>query len=85
MITDVLLIGSGAFGVGVFGFVVGMVAGQSGHGGAVTLPLTHVNFDRSSSDEERLRFLDLAAQAVSGGQLRKSKQFGYESASNEGE
>ncbi|KRW62356.1 hypothetical protein [Pseudomonas sp. TTU2014-080ASC] len=84
MIVDAILIGAGAFGVAGFCFLVGVIVGATtGQEGATTFPVTHVSFDRTVTDEQRLAFLEKAAEAVRSGCLSQAKQLSDDSARDE--
>lgn len=48
-------------------------------------PLPHVVFDPESSDEDRLGFLELAAQAIRDGRLRQTEKLGNDAAGDKSE
>lgn len=72
MISNVVILASCSFGAALFGLAAGLIASSSRQIGSATFPQTHVSFAPAMSDEERLRFLDEAAQAVRAGKLRPS-------------
>mgnify|MGYP001557115230 CR=1 FL=1 len=74
MVADSFLIACGAFGFSAFCFAVGFVAGGSKREGSATFPMTHVSFDPSASDVERLKVLDEARGAVLDGRLGQANQ-----------
>jgi len=83
MILEGALIAGAAFGIASFGFVVGMIVAGSARAGAQTFPLTHVSFDKNTSDTDRLSFLDEAAKSVRLGALRQSNQLTDNSTSDQ--
>lgn len=74
MVADSLLVACGAFGVSAFCFAAGFVTGSANRGGSTTFPLTHVSFDPSASDLDRLKVLDEARAAVLDGRLSETHQ-----------
>lgn len=72
MFADSLLVACGAFGFSAFCFAVGFVWGSSKRGASTTFPLTHVSFDPSASDVDRLKLLDEARAAVLDGRLSQA-------------
>ncbi len=72
MLTDALIFASCSFGSAVFGLLVGLAAAGSTRRGGATFPPTHVSFEPLMSDEDRLRFLEEAQQAILTGRLRPS-------------
>lgn len=76
MVADCLLVACGAFGFSAFCFLAGYIAGGSKREGPATFPLSHVSFDPDLSDEDRLVFLDRAADAVRSRRLSQAVQPG---------
>ncbi|WP_367239094.1 hypothetical protein AB1H94_17680 [Pseudomonas fulva] len=85
MIIDGVLVGLGAFGAAAFSFACGFVVGGSRSPSSVVFPAMHVSFDPDSSDEDRLKFLDAARDAIRLGQLRKANQLGDDPTSDKGQ
>lgn len=82
MLTDALIFASCSFGSAVFGLLVGLAAAGSTRRGAATFPPTHVSFEPELSDDARLHFLDVAAQAVRDGRLRQTDKLQNDGATN---
>ena len=86
MIADTLVIAACAFGAAAFCFASGLVVGSTAKkSGTATFPVTHASFDLELSDDDRLRFLAEAAQAVRDGRLRQPKNLGDDAASDQKE
>ncbi|RBL69823.1 hypothetical protein C3E98_019210 [Pseudomonas sp. MWU13-2625] len=65
------------------GFLLGLFFRSPRPAGAVTWPVCHVSFEPNSTEEERLQFLDSAAQAIRDGRLGKPKKLGDQPASDQ--
>lgn len=74
MVSDVVIIASCSFGSALFGLFVGLLSVKSGRSGTAIYPETHVSFEPSMKDADRLRFLDRAAQAIRDGELSQPDQ-----------
>lgn len=83
MVADSLLVACGAFGFSAFCFVAGYIAGCSRREGSATFPLSHVSFDPSACDADRLKLLDGARTAVLDGRLGQAKSLKDCSATNQ--
>jgi len=75
MIVDGVLIACGVFGLSAFCFFAGFVSGTSKREGPTTFPMTHISFDPTTVDADRLRLLDEARAAVLDGRLSQAKSF----------
>ena len=69
-----VLVVCAVLGAGVFGFVAGLVTARPSKHGSGTFPFTHVSFDRTATDDMRLRLLDEARTAVIDGRLSQANQ-----------
>jgi hypothetical protein len=66
----------------LLGFLVGARTSKKQAGVSAVWPITHVSFERSLSDTDRLKFLDEVRTAVGDGRLSQSNQLENYGSSN---
>lgn len=84
MVVDLMLFAAFGLGGGALCVAAGVAMGTCRRGVNKTFPVTHVSFDPDLPDEDRLVFLDRAADAVRSGRLRQAQQLEDERAGDEG-